>query len=78
MKKRKRKQKQPKLTYKHDWLPDDEEANKIGYYLPTPEELSQKVRELREARLQKKANGFSSEFEPDLSAFAPPLRRQPL
>ena len=35
----------------HDWLPEDDEANVIGYWVPRPEEIERITRAIREGRL---------------------------
>jgi hypothetical protein len=37
----------PKKRHKYDWLPEDDEANRVGYWVPTPEELRLRMNEVR-------------------------------
>ena len=67
----------------YDFLPPDEEANRVGYYVPSPEAIEREVKKLRENRLRIKQfgsmkHGCSGEVEPNPEAHAPPVRRRPL
>jgi hypothetical protein len=45
-------QRQPGTPLHHEWLPEDDDANKCRekYWLPTPEEIWEHARQLRENR----------------------------
>ena len=62
----------------HNWLPANDDANVRRYWVPRPDEIEREKAKLREARLQRGGNGFSEDFEPNLDAFAPPRRSQPI
>lgn len=40
--------KRPSKRYYHDWLAPDDEANVNGFYVPSPSEIAERARQIRE------------------------------